>query len=285
MQNVRLKTLSQKSHFCLDAKMKRRDFIQSVTLAMALPSVAMSSDKENSSEKASSLPVKRRLLAFGSGNFASFLKHIIPFTQNKNPKICLIPTAAGDSLVNITNWYSAAEDQPFQPHVLKTFISSYRTNKSFETKIMEMDAVFVGGGNTLNMLSVLKAHGIDLSLRKAYERGVLMTGGSAGSLCWFESGTSDSRPMELSKVECMGWLKGSHSPHYDAEAARRPLYQNLIKQGELPPGYACDNLAGIYFEDEKFIRSVALNDKSFSYRIDVSGGKVSETRLPTEILK
>lgn len=83
----------------------------------------------------------------------------------------------------------------------------------------------------------------------------------------------------------MGWLKGSNCPHFDAEASRRPLYHDLIKKGELPPGYACDNLAGVYFEDEKFIRSVALNDKSFSYHVDLVGGNISETRLPTDVLK
>ncbi len=150
---------------------------------------------------------------------------------------------------------------------------------------MEMDAIFVGGGNTLNMLAIWKAQGIDISLRKAYDKGVLMTGGSAGSLCWFESGTTDSRPIELSKVDCMGWIKGSHCPHFDGEEFRRPLYHDLIKKGELPPGYACDNQAGIYFEDEKFIKSVALNDKSFSYYVDVAAGKATETKLPTEILK
>jgi dipeptidase E len=259
--------------------MKRRNFIQSGTMAIGLPLVTSSFEANNQ------LPMKRKLLVFGSGNFTAFLKYIIPFTQKSNPKICFIPTATGDSLVSITNWYAACEGLAVDPYVLKTFISSYNTKKSFEESIMSMDAIFIGGGNTLNMLAIWKAQGIDLALRKAYDNGVLMTGGSAGSLCWFENGTTDSRPIELSKVECMGWIKGSHCPHFDGEEFRRPLYHDLIKKGELAPGYACDNNAGIYFEDEKFIKSLAINDKSFSYHVDLVNGKTVETKLATEILK
>ncbi len=134
------------------------------------------------------------------------------------------------------------------------------------------------------MIAIWKAHGIDKSLRKAYDAGILMSGGSAGSLCWFESGTTDSRPSNLSKVECLGFLKGSHCPHYDAEKFRRPLYQELIQKGDLPPGYACDNFAGIYFENEQFSKSVAINKESHSYYVDVAGGRINEKELPIEVL-
>ena len=82
-----------------------------------------------------------------------------------------------------------------------------------------------------------------------WDRGIVLGGASAGSLCWFEEGTTDSRPKELTIVQGLGFLKGSHSPHYDAEKDRRPLYQKVIGSGQLKPGYACDNNAGIYFED------------------------------------
>ena len=94
-------------------------------------------------------------------------------------------------------------------------------------------------------------------LRQAWDRGIVLGGASAGSLCWFEEGTTDSRPKELSNVQCLGFLKGSHSPHYDAEPGRRPLYQKLIASGQMKPGYACDNDAGIYFEDNDVKRVVS----------------------------
>src|SRR6218665_1999796 len=143
--------------------MKRRDFIQTTSMSMGIPLITLAEQSKDTA------PQKRKLLVFGSGNFRAFLKHIIPFTKKDTPKILFIPTATGDSLTSITNWYAACEDLSVKPLVMKTFISSYDTKKSFEDTIMSADAVFVGGGNTLNMLAIWKAHGIDTSLRKAYE--------------------------------------------------------------------------------------------------------------------
>ncbi len=168
---------------------------------------------------------------------------------------------------------------------MRTFISSYDTKESFEDTIMKMDAIFVGGGNTLNMIAIWKSQGIDIALRKAYDAGILMTGGSAGSLCWFQSGTTDSRPKQLSKVECLGWIKASHCPHYDAEEFRRPLYHELIGKGELAPGYACDNKSGIYFENETLVSVVSTSEKAKSYYVDLVDGKVVEKELKAELIK
>lgn len=96
--------------------MKRRAFVQTAGLAMALPSLAMAADAPASPS------ARRRLLAFGSGNFAAFLKHIVPMAGKPNLKICYVPTATGDSLVNITNWYAASEGLPMQAHVMKSFV-------------------------------------------------------------------------------------------------------------------------------------------------------------------
>ena len=197
------------------------------------------------------------MFIFGGGRDKAITRYLMGLTQKENPKICFVATATGDSVASINSWYSSCEDLPLRPYVLKTFINSYTTQKSFEETIMSMDAILVGGGNTLNMLSIWKAQGIDLALRKAYDAGIVMSGGSAGSLCWFQNGTTDSRPIKVSKIDGLGWLKGSHCPHYDSEAARRPLYHELIKSGELLPGYACDDRACLYFENEKMVMAVA----------------------------
>ena len=228
--------------------------------------------------------VKRKIFIYGGGGWKNFSKYLIGLTKKENPKVCFVPTATGDSIISISSWYSGCEDVPLRPYVMKTYISSYDTKRSFEDTIMSMDAILVGGGNTLNMIAIWKAQGIDVVLRKAYDSGILMAGGSAGSLCWFESGTTDSRPIKLSKVDCLGWLKGSHCPHYDAEASRRPLYHELIASGELPPGYACDNNAGIYFENEKVVKAVSVTAKNKSYYVDLVDGKINEKELPSEIV-
>ena len=156
--------------------------------------------------------------------------------------------------------------------------------KGWDEIFLSMDAIIVGGGNTLNMLAIWNAQGIDKVLKEAWDRGIVLGGGSAGSLCWFEEGTTDSRPKELTKIECLGFLKGSHSPHYDAEPERRPTYQNLIRTRVLKPGYAVDNNAAIYFEDNEVKKVVATDDKSKAYYVDLKGGEIVETPLPAEII-
>lgn len=150
---------------------------------------------------------------------------------------------------------------------------------------MSMDAIVVSGGNTLNMLAIWKAHGIDTLLRKAYENGIILTGGSAGSLCWFTGGSTDSRPKELSIVEGLSLLDFSHSPHYLREPARRPLYHQLILNKKLKPGYACDDMAGLLFVNGKLKKSVSMNAENNSYFVSVKEGKIIEELLPAEIIK
>ena len=139
-----------------------------------------------------------------------------------------------------------------------------------------MDGIVVSGGNTLNQQAIWKAQGIDTVLRHAWDQGIVLGGASAGSLCWFEEGTTDSRPKALSIVKCMGFLTGSHSPHYDAEAGRRPLYHKLIGEGTMKPGYACDNDAGIYFEDQTVKRVVSTRAGAKVYYVSVVNGAVAE---------
>jgi peptidase E len=264
--------------------MKRRSFIQSVSttaVSLGLPVVTMA----DSPSHAGPVDTTRKLFAFGGGSDKVILKYIIRLTRKDNPKICFVPTATGDSPNSILGWYGLTEGLPMRPYVMRAFINSYTTKESFEEILMKMDAVFVGGGNTLNMVSVWKSQGIDLALRKAYDSGILMTGASAGSLCWFESGTTDSRPKELTKVECLGWIKASHCPHYNVEEFRRPTYHDLISRKELSPGYACDNQSGVYFENEKLVNCVSSNPKSKSYYVDLVNGQILERELKIEIIQ
>jgi len=110
------------------------------------------------------------------------------------------------------------------------------------------DAILVCGGNTANMLAVWRVHGFDAILREAWEAGVLLTGWSAGMICWFEAGVTDSFGPELVGLrDGLGFLPGSGCPHYDGEELRRPMYQRLVRDGELPPGIALDDGAGAHY--------------------------------------
>lgn len=258
--------------------MKRRTFIQSATTSAVSLTLPVSALGDTLVAEA------RKIFAWGGGTDKPILNHLIKLTGKPRPKVCFVPTATGDSPASVIQWYNLVEGLSLQPYVMRVFINSYTTKESFEETLMQMDAVVVGGGNTLNMMAIWKAQGIDLALRKAYEAGIVMSGASAGSLCWFTSGTTDSRPKELSRVDCLGWLNYSHCPHYNVEEFRRPLYHKMILAKELSPGYACDNQSGIYFENETLVQCVSSVTGRKSYFVDLQNGQVVERELKSDLL-
>jgi peptidase E len=227
----------------------------------------------------------KMLFIYGGGLSKAFIKYVASLTNKPDPKVCYIATASGDNPNFINLWYNLCEELPLKPYVLRTFIGSLSTPKTFEESIMSMDAIIVGGGNTLNMLAIWKAQGIDTILRKAYEKGIILGGGSAGSLCWFTGGYTDSRPKELSLVEGLGFLNFSNCPHYHTEPTRRPLYHQAILNNKLKTGYACDDLAGLLFVNGVVNKSVSLNAENNNYLVSLVDGKIKEELLPAEIIK
>ncbi len=225
------------------------------------------------------------IFAYGGGFGKTFIQYVADLTMKENPSICYIPTAAADSDRSIKRWFDRAKGLPIKPYILRTFISSYHQDQTFEEIIMSMDAIIVSGGNTLNMMAVWQAQGIDTILKKAYEKGIVMAGGSAGSLAWFESGTTDSRPKELSIVNCLGFLPYSHSPHYSSEKSRRPAYHKNILNGDLGPGYAIDNNCGIVFRNGKVDHVVQTDQKYNAYFVHIVNGQIVEDKLEAKIIE
>ncbi len=225
------------------------------------------------------------LFVYGGGINKEYVKYTAELTKKEKPKICFIPTGAGDNVYYINHWYKLCSDLNVEPKVMKVWISSQYQNESFEEILMNVDAIIVGGGNTLNMLAIWKAQEIDLALEKAYNNGIIIAGGSAGSLCWFNAGTTDSRPKELSIVNGLGFLDYSHCPHYDSEESRRPLYHENILEKKLSNGYACDDNSGILFLNGKMSKSVSLDTNSFSYYVYEKNGEIVEEKLLSEIIE
>ncbi len=128
------------------------------------------------------------------------------------------------------------------------------------------------------MLAIRKAHGLDNVLHRALSMGILFAGGSAGSICWFEEGLSDARPVSISKVACLGLLKGSHCPHYSSESGRRPMYLSHIEKGLLLPGYASDDLAGMYFENGVAKEIITLDEQHHVYSVTYTDGMAKEEK-------
>ena len=259
--------------------MKRRDFVFSSALGALALHAGWFPDL---SATARSRIATRKILIAGGGYGTAFIRYMAELTGKRRPKLLYLPTASADSPSGIISWFRATAPLDVEPSVQESFIASTRQSRSWEEVFLSVDGIVVSGGNTLNQQAIWKAQGIDVILKEAWDRGIVLGGASAGSLCWFEEGTTDSRPKELTVVKCLGFLKGSHSPHYDAEPGRRPLYQKLIASGQMKPGYACDNDAGIYFEDNEVKRVVATRAGAKAYYVSVVDGKVVERVLEPE---
>lgn len=266
--------------------MKRREFLLSTAAVLAAPtgpSIAAAGPAGHD-DQASAAPARRKILIAG-GNFnTAFLRYMAQLTGKPRPKLLYLPTASGDSPQGIISWYQSCSPLAVEPSHQISFIASARQNRSWEEVFLSVDGIVCSGGNTLNQQAIWKAQGIDAILRTAWDRGIVLGGASAGSLCWFEEGTTDSRPKELSKVDCLGFLAGSHSPHFDAEKDRRPTYHRLIASGQMKPGYACDNDAGLYFEDNEVKRVVSARAGAKCYHVSLVDGKIHERVMEPEMI-
>jgi dipeptidase E len=269
--------------------MKRREFLTSSLAAaagglgsLALGGSALASVFATARSRPPDQGATRKILIAG-GNFNEpFVRYMAKLTGKSRPKLCYLPTASADSAAGIIAWFRTCVAVDAVPYAQESFIASSKQKQSWEEALLSMDGVVASGGNTLNQQAIWKAQGIDVVLRQAWDRGIVLGGASAGSLCWFEEGTTDSRPKELTTVQCLGFLKGSHCPHYDREPDRRPLYQKLIGSGQMKPGYACDNDAGIYFEDNTVKRVVSTRADAKVYYVSVVNGRVTEKVLEPE---
>ncbi len=269
--------------------MKRRDFLTSTAGAAAFGAVNFPLDGflPNSVadlERRAARAATRKILIAGGGFGEGFIRYMAQLTGKRRPKLLYLPTASADSPTGIITWFRDCSKLDVEPSAQESFIASTRQARSWEDVLLSVDGIVASGGNTLNQQAIWKAQGIDVILRKAWDQGIVLGGASAGSLCWFEEGTTDSRPKELSTVQCLGFLKGSHSPHYDREPARRPLYKKLIASGEMKPGYACDNDAGIYFEDNEVKRVVCTRAGAKVYHVTRSGATAVEKLMEPELI-
>lgn len=229
--------------------------------------------------------MKKQLFIYGSGRLVpAFVKYTAELTGKEAPQLCFVPTASGDDGDYIEKWKVVCNELGLEPHVLRVWINSYEQKETFAELIGRMDAIIVGGGNTLNMLAIWEAQGIDVLLREAYENGVVMGGGSAGSLCWFNGGTTDSRPKDLSIVKGMAFVDTSHCPHFNSEKSRRPLYHQNILNGELSDGYAVDDRAAVHFVDGEVVHTLALDESNKAYYVYEKDGEIVEELLESSVI-
>ena len=232
--------------------------------------------------------VTRRIVAIGgcaltaSSPDESLFRYLVSLTGKTRPEVCFIPTASGENRDYIIEFYRAFGALGCSTRHLTFFNPPVADLRGY---LLACDLIFVGGGNTKSMLALWREWGVDKMLREAWERGAVLAGTSAGSICWFEEGITDSIPGLLTPLPCLGFLKGSDCPHFDSEAARRPTFHRLLAEGAISPGYAADDHAALVFEGETLARAVATTPTARAYHLtrDANGAAV-EAPLPAELL-
>jgi dipeptidase E len=230
----------------------------------------------------------RQIIALGGGGFSTdpdnrFLdRYVLEQSGKERPKICFLPTASADSPRYIEMFYRAFGELSCIPSHQPLFKSPPRDIPTF---LLEQDIVYVGGGNTRNMLAIWRAWGLDDVLRAAWDRGILLAGVGAGGLGWFEGGISaDLAPGVYDPIECLGFLPGSFSPHFDSQQGRRKTFHQLLFEGVIRPGVAADDGVALHYVDRQLHRVVRSSAGPAAYRIELSRGEVRERRLPAEML-
>jgi peptidase E len=232
----------------------------------------------------------RRLIVMGGGGFLmeksrALDRYFLGATGKPVPRVCFVGTASGDAESGRCKFYEAMATLECRPTHLSLVQPPTADLASF---VLEQDAIFVGGGNTRSMLALWREWRLDTALRAAYERGVVMGGISAGMICWFAQGITDSVPGALSPLRGLGWLPGTACPHYDGEAERRPAFRRFVADGRVPDGYAADDGAALHFANEALAEVVVSRPAARAYRVErvrgPSGDEACETPLPCRVL-
>jgi len=218
----------------------------------------------------------RQIVALGGAGATEeetrrLLAHVVGLAGKASPKVCIVPTATADDAASVLRLHGRLPEGvrashvpffPWPPDELRRIV-------------LDQDVIFVGGGNTANALAIWRVHGFDEILREAWEAGIVLTGWSAGMICWFEAGVTDSfGPQLIGMRDGLGFLAGSACPHYDGEELRRPVYTRLVAEG-FPPGVAADDGVALRYVGTELDEVVTAREGATAYRVTPEG----ETRL------
>ncbi|MDI2028471.1 peptidase E [Saccharopolyspora sp. TS4A08] len=188
-------------------------------------------------------------------------------TSGRAPRVCLLATAVGDDPKTISTFYANAAAEGWQASHLALF--PMPNLAEVREHLLSRDVVWVWGGSVAGLLAMWRLHGLDEIFREAWQAGVVLTGVSAGSICWHIGGTTDSFGPDLRPItDGLGLLPHSNGVHYDSEPQRRPLFQRLIAEGALPPGYATDDGAGLLYRGTELVEALAERGRAGAYRVD-----------------
>jgi dipeptidase E len=227
-----------------------------------------------------------QIIAIGGAAFSAEPKnfaldrYILDQAEGDRPRVLLIPTATGESDAYIAKFYAAYSSLDARA----SHVTFFQRTPALRDLVLRQDVVFVGGGNTRSMLAVWREWGLPDVLREASASGVVLGGVSAGAICWFEQGITDSWADALHPLDCLGFLQGSCCPHYDGEPERRPSYHALLGAGRIAPGIAIEDGVAAHFVGGALERVVTKREGARAYRMSVRPGTVVEDPIDAQLL-
>ncbi|MCW2918750.1 MAG: peptidase dipeptidase [Actinomycetia bacterium] len=234
------------------------------------------------------------ILAIGGGSFipndrygmtpSPLLRYALDLADQDRPRVCFLSTAVGDCAENIARLYATFSQLDAEISHLSLF--PMPNVPDMRGHLLNQDLIYVGGGSVANLLALWRLHGVDDILREAWEAGVVLSGQSAGALCWHVGGNTDSFGPQLRPLtDGLGFLPYSCGVHYNSDNQRRPLLQQLVGESTLPDGYAADEAVGLHYVGTEFVQAVSYNKDAGAYRIEPDGsGGAKETLIEPRLL-
>ncbi len=211
--------------------------------------------------------MSKHIVAIGGGGFGRSLgnlkieRYIKHLSKSKNPKICFIPTASGDDDLYKVNFYKTFTKLGCKPNHIDFFKRTINLKKHIE----KQDIIYVGGGNTKSMMGVWREWGLDLILKNAYDRGVIMSGVSAGAICWFNQGITDSWERSLNIMDCLNIVNGTCCPHYDEEKERIPYVKKILKEKLIDNCIAIEGECALHIKNGTLLKSINFGKDKNAY--------------------
>ena len=223
---------------------------------------------------------KGHIIAIGGGGFGrnpnhrKIEKYILELTGKEKPNVVFFPTASAENQAYIIQFYKCFTKMSCEP----SHVTFFQRTPRLDSIINKADVIYVGGGNTKSMLAVWQEWKLDKLLLRAYNNGKILCGVSAGAICWFEQGITDSWASNLNVMDCLGFLPEMACPHYQEEKDRKPDVHKMLKQGKCGPGWAIDGGAAIHFKNGKYYKSIQFYSDSYVHYVSIKNGVVTEDK-------
>ena len=223
---------------------------------------------------------KGHIIAIGGGGFGrnpnhrKIEKYILELTGKERPNVVFLPTASAENQDYIIKFYKCFTKMNCEP----SHVTFFQRTPRLDSIINKADVIYVGGGNTKSMLAVWQEWKLDKLLLKAYNNGKILCGVSAGAICWFEQGITDSWASNLNVMDCLGFLPEMACPHYQEEKDRKPDVHKMLKQGKCGPGWAIDGGAAIHFKNGKYYKSIQFYAESYVHYVSIKNDVVEEDK-------